>query len=128
MLKQNKLEHFANKWSTTTYILDTPCACIRSVSRNNDTQLQSDAKDPVLLVNLPTFISCIPWHVIYYWLQRKREILNFLFTPQSRFCRRFVKIDQYGHTLIARSTLFTDSVVISFKIQIVCYFEMRGVL
>ena len=65
MLKQNKLEHLANKLNTITYTLDTLCACIRSVSRNTDSQLQSDAKEPILLIKLPTFISSIPWHVIY---------------------------------------------------------------
>ena len=60
MLKQNKLEHLAEQLNTITYTLDTLCACIRSVSRNTDTQLQSDAKEPILLIKLPKFISSIP--------------------------------------------------------------------
>ena len=60
MLKQNKLEHLAKKKNTITYPLDTLCACIRSVSRNTDTQLQSDAKEPILLIKLPKCISSIP--------------------------------------------------------------------
>ena len=60
MLKQNKLEHLANKVNTITYTLDTLCVCIRSVSLNTLIQLQSDAKEPILLIKLPKFISSIP--------------------------------------------------------------------